>query len=109
MCDIVCSGISSADIDKSPSSKFKQIEASLKNSVTFTVPLAELVRPRTMEEFVGQENIVGESSFLYSALQSGDVPSLIFWGPPGCGKVRLLYQLQCLDSVRWTIMDLPRS
>ncbi len=54
---------------------------------TFSVPLAEQVRPATIEEFVGQSDIVGASSGLYAVLQSGNVPSMIFWGPPGCGKV----------------------
>ena len=53
----------------------------------FPVPLAELVRPTSLEEFVGQSEVVGTSSGLHSVIQSGDVPSLIFWGPPGCGKV----------------------
>ena len=89
-CVHVFSNAPSAKAECSRSSKIEEIEYSLKNSVIFSVPLAELVRPRTMEEFVGQESIIGESSFLHSAIQSGHVPSLVFWGPPGCGKVSVL-------------------
>ena len=52
-----------------------------------TSPLADLVRPTAIEEFVGQEDVIGKNSFLRTILETGDVPSLIFWGPPGCGKV----------------------
>ena len=50
-------------------------------------PLAHLVRPTSIDEFVGQEGVIGKNSFLRTILETGDVPSLIFWGPPGCGKV----------------------
>lgn len=53
------------------------------------VPLAERRRPKTIGEFVGQEKIFGEGSFLRAALTAGNVPSLLFWGPPGSGKTTL--------------------
>jgi len=49
-------------------------------------PLADRMRPRTLEEFVGQEHLLGEGKVLRVALEQGDVPSLILWGPPGTGK-----------------------
>ncbi|QQS60977.1 MAG: replication-associated recombination protein A [Candidatus Moraniibacteriota bacterium] len=52
-------------------------------------PLAERMRPRTFDEFSGQSDIVGESSFLRNAVLKDQVPSLIFWGPPGTGKTTL--------------------
>ena len=52
-------------------------------------PLATRMRPRTLEEFVGQDAIVGEGSVLRRALDAGDVPSMILWGPPGSGKTTL--------------------
>jgi len=52
-------------------------------------PLAERMRPRTLEEFVGQPRILGPGKSLRLALDSGHLPSLIFWGPPGCGKSSL--------------------
>ena len=53
------------------------------------VPLADMVRPATLADYMGQQQVVGENSVLRSAIQSGRIPSLIFWGPPGCGKTTL--------------------
>ncbi len=52
-------------------------------------PLAERMRPRTMEEFVGQEHILGEGKLLRRLIESDQVTSLILWGPPGSGKTTL--------------------
>lgn len=52
-------------------------------------PLADRIRPRNLEDFVGQEKLVGENSFLEKAIREDKVPSLIFWGPPGSGKTTL--------------------
>lgn len=51
-------------------------------------PLAEILRPNNLEEYFGQTKVVGEQTLLRSLLDSQDIPSLILWGPPGCGKVR---------------------
>lgn len=52
-------------------------------------PLANRIRPRNLKEFFGQEKITGEESFLYDAIRRDEVPSIIFWGPPGSGKTTL--------------------
>jgi putative ATPase len=52
-------------------------------------PLAERVRPRTLDEFVGQEHLIGKEGILSKLLASGHLPSLILWGPPGVGKTTL--------------------
>lgn len=52
-------------------------------------PLADRMRPRKLEDFFGQEELVGKDSFLRKAIQEDKVPSLIFWGPPGSGKTTL--------------------
>jgi putative ATPase len=52
-------------------------------------PLAERMRPRTFEEFVGQADLLKPGSLLRSATERGELPSLIFWGPPGSGKTTL--------------------
>ena len=52
-------------------------------------PLAERMRPRTVDELVGQSAVAGPEGFLRRALREDRVPSLIFWGPPGCGKTTL--------------------
>jgi putative ATPase len=52
-------------------------------------PLADRMRPRTLDEVVGHREVVGEQGFLRRAIASDRVPSLIFWGPPGSGKTTL--------------------
>ena len=53
------------------------------------IPLAEQLRPKTLEEFLGQTNVIGNNSAIYNLLKSGRLFSCIFWGPPGCGKTTL--------------------
>jgi putative ATPase len=52
-------------------------------------PLAERMRPRTLEEYVGQEHLLGEGKPLRLAIERDDAASMIFWGPPGTGKTTL--------------------
>ncbi len=54
-----------------------------------SVPLADRMRPRTLDEVVGQEHLIGPGRVLRKILETGEVPSLIFWGPPGSGKTTL--------------------
>ena len=61
-------------------------------------PLAERMRPRSLDEYVGQQHIVGPDAVLRKALETGQLPSMIFWGPPGVGKTTLAYIIsQTLD------------
>jgi putative ATPase len=53
------------------------------------VPLAERIRPTTLDELAGQEHLVGKGSILRTAIEHGRIPSLIFWGPPGTGKTTI--------------------
>jgi putative ATPase len=52
-------------------------------------PLAARMRPRTLDEFVGQEHLVGEGTAIRKAIENDQLGSVIFWGPPGCGKSTL--------------------
>ena len=53
------------------------------------IPLAERLRPRDLDEFVGQPHLLGKGKILNILLAQGAIPSLILWGPPGCGKTTL--------------------
>ncbi len=52
-------------------------------------PLAERLRPRKLDEFIGQEHLVGKNAVLRKMIESGNLSSLILWGPPGVGKTTL--------------------
>jgi putative ATPase len=52
-------------------------------------PLADRMRPRTLEEIVGQDHLLGQGKILRQAIESDHLPSMIFWGPPGSGKTTL--------------------
>ncbi len=64
-------------------------------------PLAERMRPRTLDEVIGQGAVVGEAGFLRRAIAQDRVPSLIFWGPPGSGKTTLARILARLTRARF--------
>jgi len=54
-----------------------------------TVPLAERLRPRTIDDVIGQKHLLGQSKPLRVAFESGEAHSMILWGPPGVGKTTL--------------------
>jgi putative ATPase len=54
-------------------------------------PLAERMRPANLDEYVGQQHLAGKNAILRKAIESGNMPSLILWGPPGVGKTTLAY------------------
>ena len=51
-------------------------------------PLAERMRPASLDEIAGQEQAVGPGTFLRSMIEKDSIPSLLLFGPPGCGKTR---------------------
>ncbi|HRN96204.1 MAG TPA: replication-associated recombination protein A, partial [Candidatus Levybacteria bacterium] len=53
------------------------------------IPLAEKLRPKTLEEYVGQDHLVGKGRPIKRMIESGKVSSMILWGPPGSGKTTL--------------------
>jgi putative ATPase len=54
-------------------------------------PLAERMRPKSLDDYVGQKHLVGKGAVLRKAIESGSLPSMLFWGPPGVGKTTLAY------------------
>ena len=61
-------------------------------------PLAERMRPKNLDDYVGQKHLVGKGAVLRKAIESGSLPSMLFWGPPGVGKTTLAYIIsQTLD------------
>lgn len=67
-------------------------------------PLAEKLRPQKLEEYIGQEHLVGKGAILYQSIKSGSIPSMILWGPPGVGKTTLAHIIsQSLDKEFYTL------
>lgn len=54
------------------------------------ISLSEGMRPTCIDDYIGQEKVIGSHTILKQLLIKGHIPSMIFWGPPGCGKVRYL-------------------
>ena len=54
-------------------------------------PLADRVRPTSLQEFIGQKHLIGKGRALRTAIEDGKIPSMIFWGPPGSGKTTLAF------------------
>ncbi len=72
-------------------------------------PLAERMRPNTLDQLAGQQHLTGKGSILRSAIENNNIPSMIFWGPPGVGKTTIaniiahtlnvpFYQLSAISS-----------
>ena len=52
-------------------------------------PLAEILRPKSLDDYIGQQHLVGQGAVLRTLIESGNIPSMILWGPPGIGKTTL--------------------
>jgi putative ATPase len=72
-------------------------------------PLADRMRPRDFDEFVGQEEAVGKDSVLRKAIEKGELQSVIFWGPPGTGKTTLAHIIAGLTGSRFVAFSAVTS
>ena len=72
-------------------------------------PLAERLRPQNLDEFLGQNKILGEQSLLRRSLENDNVPSMIFWGPPGCGKTSLAHVIRQKTKKRFVALSAVAS
>lgn len=66
---------------------YKEFNCLQKDNQILVKPLAERVRPESLQHLIGQSHILGECSVLKNLVENYDFPSMILWGPPGCGKV----------------------
>jgi putative ATPase len=64
-------------------------------------PLAERMRPQTLDDIFGQSRILGAQSMLRRSIDGGRIPAMIFWGPPGCGKTSLAQVIRKLSGKRF--------
>ena len=71
-------------------------------SMAGEAPLASRIRPRTLEEVVGQQHIIGKDKLLYRAIKADKLSSIIFYGPPGTGKTTLAKVIANTTSARFT-------
>ena len=83
-------------------------------------PLADRMRPENLENFFGQDEIIGEGRLLRQAIEKDSVPSLIFWGPPGSGKTTLAFiiakkteanfvKISAVDSGKKELMEIVKK
>lgn len=80
-------------------------------------PLAYRMMPKTLEEYVGQEHILGKDKILYRTIKADRLSSIILWGPPGCGKTSLArvisnttkYKFVKLNAVTAGVADIKNA
>lgn len=80
-------------------------------------PLAYRMRPKTLDQFVGQQHIVGKDKLLYRTIKADRLSSIILWGPPGCGKTSLAkvisettkYQFKKLNAVTSGVAEIKNA
>ncbi len=85
--------------------------------VDLSKPLAYRVRPKTLDEFVGQEHVLGKDKILYRTIKADRLSSIILWGPPGCGKTSLAkvisettkYKFMRINAVTSGVSDIKNA
>lgn len=72
-------------------------------------PLAYRMRPKSLDEFVGQEHVIGKDKLLYRTIQADRLSSIILWGPPGCGKTSLAKVISETTKYKFTKLNAVTS
>ena len=72
------------------------------NNMDMSQPLAYRMRPKTLDEYVGQEHILGKDKILYRTIKADRLSSIILWGPPGCGKTSLARVISNTTKYKFT-------
>ena len=72
-------------------------------------PLAYRMRPKTLEDYVGQEHILGKDKILYRTIMADRLSSIILWGPPGCGKTSLARVISQTTKYKFTVINAVTS
>lgn len=80
LCSFILKGCTVKSMNYTQSSLFENVKST---------PLADRIRPRTLDEYVGQEHLLGKGKALRNLIESDNITSMIFWGPPGVGKTTL--------------------
>lgn len=83
----------------------------------FNTPLAYRMRPKTLEDYIGQEHVLGKDKLLYRTIMADRLSSIILWGPPGCGKTSLAkvisnttkYKFTRINAVTSGVADIKRA
>ena len=102
------------DIDNFLNTFYNQTER--KRKMSSTEPLAYRMRPKTLEEYEGQEHVIGPGKLLYRTIKADRLSSIILFGPPGCGKTSLAkvisettkYKFYKINAVTAGVSDIKR-
>jgi putative ATPase len=84
-----------------PAARVDAETATVRTESRASAPLAERMRPRRLDEIVGQEKLLAPGAALQALVEAKRLPSLILWGPPGCGKTTLARLLAASAEARF--------